>query len=317
LLWTSEAKEKKLDSVTVDEWLTGLGQSAENKTYLWDTIAIGSLNDHPKKVSALLFFRVLRAAFMGTRDDSCLLIPKVGLSELFVDTAVTFIENRGGELRTGTRVHTMVTEDDTVRNVQTALGDIIDAEWYVQAVPYFDISLMLRDDFTVPHVSHFVSTPIVSINLWFERRVFEKKFAAVLNSNIQWIFNRSDLCQTAAKVSEGRQHLSLVISGAEDFVEYDKESIVQLALTDLARLLPSVNETTLLHSLVIKEKRATFSPRPGMNSIRPSTKTKIRNLFLAGDWTDTGLPATIEGAVMSGRKAAEAVAGIQLPAVGG
>jgi squalene-associated FAD-dependent desaturase len=309
LLWTTEGKEKKLDSMTVDEWLTSLGQSTDTKSYLWDTIAIGSLNDHPGKVSALLFFRVLRAAFMGTREDSCLLIPKAGLSELFVNPAVTFIRDHGGEVRTGSRVHTMTVEDDFVRNVQTSAGDTVEAECYIQAVPYYDISLMLRHDFKVPNLSHFVSTPIVSINLWFDRSVLEKEFVAVLNSNIQWIFNRSELCDTSASRKVSGQHLSLVISGAEDYMKLDKDRIVEIAANDLRRVLPSANEATLIHALVIKEKRATFSPRPGVNAVRPGTRTRVRNLFLAGDWTSTGLPATIEGAVMSGRKAAEAATG--------
>ncbi|HTP12170.1 MAG TPA: FAD-dependent oxidoreductase, partial [Bacteroidota bacterium] len=93
--------------------------------------------------------------------------------------------------------------------------------------------------------------------------------------------------------------------------DFDKDSIVQIAMNDLRTVLPAVNAASLTHSLVIKEKRATFSPRPGMELVRPGTKTKIRNLFLAGDWTNTGYPATIEGAVMSGRKAAKEAISIQ------
>ncbi len=307
LLRTSTEKERLLDSLTVDEWLTGLGQTEESKNYLWNTIAIGTLNDHPKKVSALLFFRVLRAAFMGTREDSCLLIPKVGLSTLLVNPAVDFLSKHPGEIRTGTRVHTMTVDHDRVRNLHTAAGDVFEAEFFVLAAPYFDLPMMLPDDLIVPSLPLFISTPIVSINLWFDREVFEKEFTAVLNSTIQWIFNRTRICTSRHSDTGKTQHLSLVISGAEDFVEFDKESIVQIAMNDLRRILSRVNDATLVHSLVVKEKRATFSPRPGMELVRPDTRTKLQNLFLAGDWTNTGYPATIEGAVISGRKAAEAV----------
>ncbi len=306
LLRTSGEKERLLDSLTVDEWLTGLGQTEETKKYLWDTIAIGTLNDHPQKVSALLFFRVLRAAFVGTRDDSCLLIPRVGLSELLVDPAAGFLTNHGSEIRTGVRVQSLSVDGDRVRNLHTAAGDVVEAKCFIHAIPYFDLPGMLPDEMIVPTAPLFTSTPIVSINLWFDCQVFDKEFVAVLSSRIQWIFNRNLLCNTPGTGVGNLQHLSLVISGAEEYVDFDKESIVQLALEDLRRVLPLVNGATLVRSLVVKEKRATFSPRPGLELVRPDTRTKLRNLFLAGDWTNTGLPATIEGAVISGRKAAAA-----------
>jgi squalene-associated FAD-dependent desaturase len=310
LFWTTVEKERLLDSLTVDEWLSTLGQSPENKTYLWDTFTIGSLNDHPKRASALLFFRVLRAAFMGTREDSCLLVPKVGMSALLVDPAVEFITHGGGEIRTGARVHTMEITDSHIESIHTAAGEKLQADTYIQAVPFFDLPSMLTDDLIVPSLPLFHSTPIVSINLWFDREIFEGEFAAVLRSNIQWIFNRSRLCGSPTGQKSKHQHLSLVISGAEDFIEFNKESIVQVALNDLKRVLPRVNEAVLVHSLVIKERRATFSPRPGLEPSRPDTRTKLDNMFLAGDWTNTGYPATIEGAVMSGRRAADAVCGL-------
>lgn len=180
----------------------------------------------------------------------------------------------------------------------------------ILAIPFFDLAPLLSDDMLVPSIPLFVSTPIVSINLWFDREVFDGEFAAVLNSNIQWIFNRSRICRPPGGRQAAGQHLSLVISGAETIVDWTKEFIVQTALADVKRVLPRADEATLVHSLVIKERRATFSPRPGMEALRPGTRTAVDNLFLAGDWTATGLPATIEGAVLSGKKAAEAVLSI-------
>jgi zeta-carotene desaturase len=308
---SSIEKERILDSMNVDEWLTSLGQSPENKKYLWDIIAIGSLNDHPKKISALLFFRVLRAAFMGTQEDSCLLIPRVGLSELFVDPAIAFITRHGGEIRAACRIHSVEINNNHIASIHTAAGERLQADAFISAIPFFDLPFVLSDDLIVPSLPLFVSTPILSINLWFDREVFKGEFAAVLNSNIQWIFNRSKLCKSPVNESK-RQHLSLVISGAGEYIEFSKDNIVQLALDDLKRVLPATVDAGLLHSLVIKERRATFSPRPGLEPSRPDTRTKLDNFFLAGDWTNTGLPATIEGAVMSGRKAADAVWGKQL-----
>ena len=306
---TSRRKEQLLDSMTVDQWLTSLGQSTENKSYLWDTIAVGSLNDHPGKVSALMFFRVLRAAFMGTRQDSCLLVPRVGLSELLVIPAAHYITEHGGETRRGARVQSVNVRNHHVESIQTAGGESLVANSYILAVPSHDLPSASGDEPLLTDLPPFTTTPIVSINLWLDREIFQDEFAAVLNSNIQWIFNRTRLCDGARSTRSTGQHLSLVISGAEHFVDWSKESIIQMALADLDRVIPGAHEAVLIHSLVIKERRATFSPRPGMENHRPDTRTTVDNLFLAGDWTNTGYPATIEGSVMSGRKAAEAVMG--------
>ncbi len=310
LLRTSAEKERLLDSLTVDEWLSTLGQSKNTKTYLWDTIAIGSLNDHPARVSALLFFRVLRAAFMGTREDSSLLIPNVGLSTLLIDPAADFVIRHNGSVRTGVRIDEPVIRNDRVVGLRTASGEMLEAPSFILAVPFFDLASIIPDELIAPGIPLFVATPIVSINLWFDRQVFPHEFAAVLNSDIQWIFNRSRLCRMPEERKENGQHLSLVISGAQEYVEFSKEHIVEIVMNDLRRVLPAVDSASLVHSLVIKERRATFSPRPGMESNRPDTRTRFANVFLAGDWTNTGLPATIEGAVMSGRKAAEAAIGV-------
>jgi uncharacterized protein with NAD-binding domain and iron-sulfur cluster len=104
--------------------------------------------------------------------------------------------------------------------------------------------------------------------------------------------------------SRSGQYLSLVISGAGPYVEMEKEEMIDLAMADLRAAVPKARSAKVIHSLVVKEKRATFSPKPGIEKLRPPTETEFENLFLAGDWTATGLPATIEGAVISGKKAA-------------
>jgi len=122
LINTSPEKELELDRLTVEEWLTKLGQSDISRKYLWDVITIGALNNHPKNVSALMLFRILRAAFLGDSKNASLLIPKVGLSELFVNPAVQFIKTHGGEVRTGISVESIILEGTNVRSVRTSEG---------------------------------------------------------------------------------------------------------------------------------------------------------------------------------------------------
>jgi squalene-associated FAD-dependent desaturase len=298
--------EPKLDSLTVDEWLNKLGQPEHNKKYLWDIIAIGSLNDDPRTVSALLFYRVLRAAFLGSRENSSMLVPRVGLSELFVEPSVSYLRSRGGEAKTNCGVEEVLCERERVAAVRCSDGVTRGAKAFISAVSHYAFSdLLASNEQMSAKLSHTAaaleSSPIVTINLWLDRKVFEPEFVALLDSRVQWIFNKSKILNLQ---DSARQYLSLVISGAAEYVEMGKEEIVRLATEDLRKAIPQARDARVMHSLVIKEKRATFSPKPGLEALRPSTKTQFENFFLAGDWTSTGYPATIEGAVMSGTAAA-------------
>jgi zeta-carotene desaturase len=143
--------------------------------------------------------------------------------------------------------------------------------------------------------------PIISINLWFERAITELEFAGLRGATIQWLFNRGRILGT------NENYVSLVLSGAHEFINRSKEELVAAARYDLGELLPGVRQCKVARSLVIKERFATFSPAVGVDALRPGPTTPIRGLYLAGDWTATGLPATIEGAVQSGYSAAAAI----------
>jgi hydroxysqualene dehydroxylase len=299
-------KEHTLDAITVEQWLTILGQSKLSKQYLWDVITIGALNNYPKDVSALMLFRVLRAAFLGNRENASLLVPKVGLSELFVDPAVRVIEARGGEVRTGCSVKTILSHGNRVQSVQTNDGKVISATSFISAVPWYEAEKIIPALFLERKNSPYRSSPIIAIHLWFDRQITDLDFAAVIDTRIQWLFNKSLYSQADVSLPRKNtiQYLTLVVSGAEEYIKLSKEQLVEIAFEDLQRVLPEARNAKIVHSLVMKEKRATFSPLPGLEQVRPKTYTKFSNLFLAGDWTSTGYPATIEGAVLSGKNAA-------------
>jgi squalene-associated FAD-dependent desaturase len=290
---------------TVHQWLDMLGQSEENKKYLWDVIAVGSLNGDPNEVSAVLFYRVLRAAFLGSRENSSLLIPRVGLSRLFDEPAQRYIQSKKGEVLRGCAAEALIYENSRVRAVRCSDGVTREAKAFVSAVPWYAVSdLLPANEATMRAAEKMSPSSILSINLWFDRPVMDEEFVALLDSSVQWVFNRSKL--HGASTSSG-QCLALTVSGASRFVEKETGELVDLAVEDLRRVFPRVGAAELVHSIVLKEKRATFSQRPDVESLRPPCATSLENLFLAGDWTNTGYPATIEGAVMSGRKAAAAV----------
>lgn len=302
LLWRPPWKEYALSEMTVDYWLSGLGQSEMARKHLWDVIAIGSLNDNPGIVSALPFFRVLRAAFLGKRSNASLLIPNAGLSEIFVDPARTFIEARGGEIRLGTAVDTVSRNGRSASGVVLSSGEEVAARSVIVAVPHYAAVDILPDKEITQPISRLETSPIITINLWFDREVMQEQLIALLNGRVQWVFNRSQLVGSA---SPG-QCLSCIISGARYHLDREKSELIAQAIEDLTAVLPAVADASLLHALVIKEVRATFSPRPGSDALRPETETSIDNLFLSGDWTKTGYPATIEGAILSGHRAADA-----------
>lgn len=294
--------EPELASMTVDEWMTKLGQSEDNKKYLWDIIAIGTLNDDPRTVSALLFYRVLRAAFLGAKENSSMLIPRTGLSQLFADPAVHYLRSYGAEIQLNAEVKKISIEGSNVQAVVCG-NNHMEAKAYISAVPYYAFDSMFEEKKLDSYGEKFDSSPIITINVWLDRVIIQQEFLALLDSHVQWIFNKTKLY---GKDASRGQYLSMVISGAAEYVDYTKERLVEMAFKELQEAIPLARHATILHSLVMKEKRATFSPKPGVEAHRPSAQTRFNNFFLAGDWTNTGFPATIEGAVLSGRTAANA-----------
>ena len=325
LFYTSLSKEQDLDKLNVEEWLVKLGQSNLSRKFLWDVITIGALNNHPKNVSALMLFQVLRAAFLGKREYSSLLLPRAGLSDVLVNPAVEFIRRNGGNVLLGTEVSKVHFEDEKIISVSTQEGKEFRAQVFLSAVPWFGLDRMLSNSGISSELviktpsreicdwDRFKPSSIISIQLWFDRKIMEEEFAALVDTRVQWVFDkslkfRSPLNREAVKQQKEKgQHLSLVISGAQEFIEMSKEELLTIAMKDLQRVLPKAKNANIVHSVVIKEKRATFSPAPGLEAIRPLPETSFSNLFLAGDWTATGFPATIEGAVLSGKKAAELI----------
>ncbi|MEW6062645.1 MAG: hydroxysqualene dehydroxylase HpnE, partial [Bacteroidota bacterium] len=271
---------KRLHSMSVSQWLEELGQPEENRKYLWDVIAIGALNDSLHKVSAALFAKVIKTAFFGSRKNSSMVIPKKGLSAVLIDQAARFIESKGGEILLNTSVEKIHQAEESIRQVTLDSGQTVTPKAVISAVPYFTLAKIFGDpkSIGVKFLDEFISSPIVTVHLWFDQHFVEETFCALLDSPIHWVFNKSKMYQ---KSEHELMYLSLVVSGAHEFVEKDKDEIVALAVNELRRFYSNAERATLVHSLVIKEKRATFSPRVGIEQFRPSHTTAFRNLFLA------------------------------------
>jgi uncharacterized protein with NAD-binding domain and iron-sulfur cluster len=154
-------------------------------------------------------------------------------------------------------------------------------------------------------VTQFESSPITGIHLWFDRQITDLEHAVLLDRTIQWMFHKSKLLN---RNSEG-SYVELVVSASKSLVDMGRQEIIDLALRELSEFFPKVREANLEKATVIKEVHATYSPKPGVDAYRPGANSPWQGVFLAGDWTQTGWPATMEGAVRSGYLAAEALSG--------
>jgi hydroxysqualene dehydroxylase len=294
------------NGLTVTEWLTNLKQSDRIKDRFWYPMAVATLNESPDIASARMLKVVLKEAFSGDRANANIGISSVGLSDLYTIAAREYIESRGGSVETNAPVKSFVIEDGRASAVILKDGRTVEADYFISAVTPQALIKLLPDNIGAgefAHLSQLESSPIISINLWFDRSVTTSEFAGLLGTRIQWLFNKAKISATRS----GSNQLAIIISAARNFVGMTKDALVEMAVSELGELIPESRNAEVLHSVVVKEREATLSHTVESDLLRPGPRTGISNLILAGDWTATGLPATIESAVLSGNVAAECV----------
>ncbi|MBI5019864.1 MAG: oleate hydratase [Ignavibacteriales bacterium] len=304
--WTSST-ERRLEKQNIDEWLTSLGQSENALKYFWHPIAVSIMNESPKIASALLFARALRSTFLGSKNDSAILTPKVGQSELYSEPAIRFLKNHGAVIFLNRQVVSLFLKEGEIKGVITRDGETLEAESVVSAVTNYALSEIIPEEWRKEKpfcdIGKIQNSPIVSVNLWYEKDFMDLDSIGLIDRNFHWFFNRRRIITSKNQTG----YISGVISAAHDYVDLANDEIIKLALKDIQLIYPQSKNIKVIDSLVIREKRATISASVDIEHIRPETESKIKRFFIAGDWTNTGLPATIEGAVMSGFKAANKV----------
>jgi hydroxysqualene dehydroxylase len=285
---------------TVESWLIRNGQSRRLRDMLWGPLALAALNQPASEAAAPPFVRVLAQMFGPDPKDSAVAMPRRPLDTLYAEPAREFIVARGGEVRVSCPARVRV-GDERVAWVD-ARGERVEAGVVVVAVPWFALTETIAGDIRpmeglLSASRAVVASPIVTVNLWFDRGVLPAPFVGLPGRVFQWVFDKRQVFADSAS------HLSCVSSGAGAVVAQSNEDLASRAGSELAAALPAARAAKVLRSLVVRERRATFSLAPGQPP-RPGTETGVRGLLLAGDWVDTGLPATIEGAVVSGHRAA-------------
>jgi len=298
-------------SKSFGDWLREHRQRPGAIARFWKVVLVSAINEDLERISVRYGAQVFRECFLKSAEAGRMGVPMVPLSELY-GSAVRYIEECGG------RVHLRTTVDSIVQEAQGVVlqtrGGAERFEVAVVAVPYHSLGKLLPSQDGDAEASarlraqiqQFESSPIAGIHLWFDREVTELPHAVLLDRTIQWMFQKSKLQPRRHGEQQG-SYVELVVSSSKSLIEMERQEIIDLALRELTEFFPLVRDATLLKAIVIKEVHATYSALPGSDSYRPESRSPWPRMFLAGDWTATGWPATMEGAVRSGYKAAEAV----------
>ena len=285
-------KRQDLDRISMLDWLTEKEQTPTAIERYWRQVLVSAVNEELDRMAASHGLQVFWLGMLAKPDSYEMGLPQVPLRELYSDDALT----AAGSIRIRHRapVTAIETAEGRVAAIHTA-SERIEADYVVSCLPFERLRPLMPE---LPiEWNAFSHSPITGIHLWFDRPVTELPHATLLDRTIQWMFNKS----------EGR-YVQLVVSASRSLTPMPRGEIIELALRELAEFFPRVRTATLEKAHVIKEVRATFSAAPGMEAKRPVAVTPFCNFFLAGDWTRSGWPATMEGAVRSGYIAAEAVA---------
>ncbi len=299
----------RLARMTVAELMELTGQGTQARRALWYPLAIATLNEDPELASAALLAEVMKRAFFSRRNDSAFLYSTVGLSDLYCTAAREFIENREGVVACRAIIDGLEMDDGMVSAVMLRDGARLKAANFIAAVPPAQLLRLLPEGAAAERffarLASLKSSPIICVHVWLDREVTRAAFVGFIGTTTQWLFNKRRIFSQHGTRHPG--YLSFVISGARKLADLPQDELLEIVMKDLGAMIPAARQAEMIRALVLKEKHATIAPDPASDAARPPAKTPVANLFLAGDWIQTGLPATIESAVISGRSAAAAI----------
>jgi zeta-carotene desaturase len=293
-----------LDGETVAQWLARHGQRRAIASMLWEPLALAALNQDISRAEATTFVRVLGRVFGPGRDDASIVLPAVPLIDLFGSPAEKYLHARDAEIRMDALAR-IVLNEGRVSSVDVR-GEAIDVAHAVLATPWHTWPATIAGDVapiadTLQRAASTPASPIVTVTLTYDRPVIEGPMIGLPGRQMQWAFDTAVLGGASAG-----HRVALVSSGADEVLRLDNGQLAAAAHRDLASASEAARDGRLLRHRVVREPRATFSLAPGMPQ-RPATRTAARGLYFASDWVNTGLPATIEGAVEAGHRAADAL----------
>ncbi len=293
------------------DWCRHYGQTENAIERFWKPILVSALSEDLDLISVSYAAQVVRES-MKTPAARHMGVPTIPLTDLY-NRAGDYIRARGGEILLRRSVERFCPDASGVRLLSGGEEQCFD--FAILALPFDILAQVLPADVAGAalrqKLDHFDTSPITGIHLWFDRQISDLDHAVLLDRTIQWMFHKSRLLatrNTAGEDSMSGSYIELVVSSSKTLIEKSRSEIVELALQEVREFFPDARSAKLIKSAVIKEVHATYSPRPGIDAYRPGQATAWDRVYLAGDFTATGWPATMEGAVRSGYLAAESLA---------
>jgi zeta-carotene desaturase len=273
-----------LAQITAAAWLREIGQPDRVIERFWRPVLVSAVNEEIERMAAAHAFQVIWLGFLATVDGYEMGVPAVPLSELYSSCAWAQWPT--------VRIHLRAAVERVDESGAHTAAGLHSADYYIIAVPFERLSTV-SPGMTTPSLEH---SPITGIHLWFDRSVTDLPHATLLDRTLQWMFNK-----------DAGRHVQFVVSASRTLVEKSRKEILDLAIQESQEFFPAITRAKLERAHVVKEVRATFSATPDAEPRRPLTDGSNKKVFVAGDWTRTGWPATMEGAIRSGYMAAEAV----------
>jgi squalene-associated FAD-dependent desaturase len=314
-IYRGKGRPKDLDGsvdVSMQEWLERQRQSPRAIERFWRAVLVSALSEELDRIDARYGVDVFWKCVLATRKGYLMGVPMVELGKLY-DECREGIEKKGGEVTFRSPVRQLRFEGERLKSVVFDEGREEAADAVILALPHDTLDELLPEEIKKTHpelagIGKIQDASITGVHFWFDREVMREPFLTLLETTTQWVFNKTALYGNANGSGKAPgQYLQLVVSASHDLLQKPRQEIIDLCLNEVRHALPAAREANLVKATVIKEAAATFSPQPGVDRWRPKQETSIGGMFLAGDWTDTGWPATMEGAVRSGYLAAEAV----------
>ena len=285
------------------DWLRRHRQTPRTVARFWGIVLTSALNEAPERVGLRYARKVFVDGFLGHRRGFEVSLPSVPLARLYGEELTRSFDRHGVRLLLGTAAQRILVEANAVSGVELRDGKTMTADWYVSAVPFdrlldfLDVPLIDSEPY-FGNLRRLESSPITSVHLWYDRPITRLPHVVLIDCVGQWIFSRGE-------VAPGEHYVQIVVSASRLFRGLARTAVLDRIVAELADLFPAARKATLLRSRVVTEHAATFSAVAGVDRWRPAQGSPLRNLLVAGDWTATGWPATMEGAVRSGYLAAE------------
>jgi squalene-associated FAD-dependent desaturase len=285
---------ERIGESSVTKWLENEGQHNLIRKSLWEIMAVGALNCNMDDASPKIFGKILKQIFFTGNHSATIIIPAIGLSQVYCDDAVNFIKNKAGSVSTSETVQRVIVESDRVKSVITNKREIDNFDFVLFTIPPFAITRIEGVPNAITEIAkRFKYSSILTFHIWIKNFKMVKPFYGLIDSRLHWVFDHGN-------------YVTTVISDANNLINKGEQELFEIVKSELKKYL-NISDENIIDYKILKDKRSTFIPSPEIINIRPDSKTVLKNLFLAGDWINTKLPSTIEGAVVSARVATEAI----------